>query len=562
MIGKSILNYEIKSLIGEGGMGSVYLAFHTQMNRKVAIKALLPRYMANQEIKQRFKNEASTLAHLQHPNSVGLYDYVEDESGLYLVMEYVEGMPLDEFVSNVTGPMPEERAVPIIKEILSAFSYAHQKGIVHRDIKPANIIVTQNDGVKILDFGIARLLGNGNQNLTKTGTQIGTVFYMSPEQVQGKKVDIRSDIYSLGVTFYQMLTGVNPYNGLTTEYEVYSRIVKDDLPPPQDIYPGIPDYFLAILKKALAKQPEDRFQTCDDFLNAFVVKSAINSSASSRNVESLKVNNVVNNTPVGSISKNRIGTAALVLGIIGLLASFFPFVSFLGFLLCLLAIIFGAKALSNVRKNQNLKSTKGISTAGLVMGIIGLLISLVMSIGLIYILEFQDSDNDGIINTRDMCPYAAGDFLNDGCPISDIDNDGVADEYDKCETESGPTENNGCPWPDSDEDGVLDKDDSCPDNYGQSEDGCPLNGSAIFWIQYDEADIWQGNVSIYVNGNYVGMINEWYEDTPSCGAGGCVTISRPPGYYNYVARWSDGFELKGQIEITENGCNNERFYYD
>jgi serine/threonine protein kinase len=562
MIGKSILNYEIKSLIGEGGMGSVYLAFHTQMNRKVAIKALLPRYMANEEIKQRFKNEASTLAHLQHPNIVGLYDYVEDESGLYLVMEYVEGIPLDEFVSNVTGPMPEERAVPIIKEILSAFSYAHQKGIVHRDIKPANIIVTKNDGVKILDFGIARLLGNGNQNLTKTGTQMGTVFYMSPEQVQGKKVDIRSDIYSLGVTFYQMLTGVNPYNGLTTEYEVYSRIVKDDLPPPQDIYPGIPDYFSAILKKALAKQPEDRFQTCDDFLNAFIAKSTINSSASSGNVESLKINNVVNNTPVGSISTNRIGTAALVLGIMGLLASFFPFVSFLGFLLCLLAIIFGAKALSNVRKNPNLKATKGISTAGLVMGIIGLMISLVMSIGLIYILEFQDSDNDGIINTRDMCPYAAGDFLNDGCPISDIDNDGVADEYDKCETESGPTENNGCPWPDSDEDGVLDKDDSCPDNYGQSEDGCPLNGSAIFWIQYDEADIWQGNVSIYVNGSYVGMINEWYEDTPSCGAGGCVTISRPPGYYNYVARWSDGVELKGQIEITENGCNNERFYYD
>ena len=148
MIGKSILNYEVKSLIGEGGMGSVYLASHTQVNRTVAIKSLLPQFMANEEIKQRFKNEASTLAHLQHPNIVGLFDYIEDETGMYLVMEYVEGIPLDDFITNVTGPMPEERAVPIIKEILAAFSYAHQKGIVHRDIKPANIIITQNDGAK------------------------------------------------------------------------------------------------------------------------------------------------------------------------------------------------------------------------------------------------------------------------------------------------------------------------------------------------------------------------------------------------------------------------------
>jgi len=134
MIGQTILNYKIESLLGEGGMGSVYLATHTQMSRKVAIKALLPQFMANESVKQRFKNEASTLAHLQHPNIVGLYDYLEDEKGLYLVMEYVEGTPLDDFISKVTGPMPEERAVPIMKEILQGFSYAHQKEIVHQTI--------------------------------------------------------------------------------------------------------------------------------------------------------------------------------------------------------------------------------------------------------------------------------------------------------------------------------------------------------------------------------------------------------------------------------------------
>jgi serine/threonine protein kinase len=563
MIGKSILNYEIKSLIGEGGMGSVYLATHAQVNRTVAIKSLLPQFMSNEEIKQRFKNEASTLAHLQHPNIVGLYDYVEDESGMYLVMEYVEGLPLDDFIKTVTGPMPEERALPIIKEILSAFSYAHQKGIVHRDIKPANIIITQNDGIKILDFGIARLLEDGNHNLTKTGTQMGTVFYMSPEQVQGKKVDIRSDIYSLGVTFYQMLTGVNPYAGLTTEYEVYSRIVKDDLPPPQEIYPGVPAYLATILKKALAKEPNDRFQTCEEFLEAVEskvtvahpikpIQQPVNQQQSAQ-----RINQQIPVVKQG----NGIGTAGLVFGILGLILSFIPFASFLGFLLCLLAIIFGAKGISNVRKNSNLSSTKGMSTTGLVIGIIGLLISMLMSIGLIYVLNFQDSDGDGVLNTYDICPAEYGDYLNNGCPISDMDNDGVADDSDNCLNESGPVENSGCPWSDSDEDGVLDKDDACPDTYGAGSDGCPSEGSHVFWFDADETGNWSGNVSIYVNGSYVGEINNWYNDNPGCNASGCVTVTKSPGTYRWSARSENGIEWNDGTFIIEAGeCDDNGLY--
>ena len=563
MIGKSILNYEIKSLIGEGGMGSVYLATHSQVNRTVAIKSLLPQFMANEEIKQRFKNEASTLAHLQHPNVVGLFDYVEDESGMYLVMEYVEGTPLDDFIKNVTGPMPEERALPIIKEILSAFSYAHQKGIVHRDIKPANIIITQNDGVKILDFGIARLLGDGNHNLTKTGTQMGTVFYMSPEQVQGKKVDIRSDIYSLGVTFYQMLTGVNPYIGLTTEYEVYSRIVKDDLPPPQEIYPGVPAYLATILKKALAKEPVDRFQTCEEFLAALEAKATIVTANKSipQAVNDQQSSQRVNQQMPVAKQSNGIGNAGLVMGILGLILSFIPFASFLGFLLCLLAIIFGAKGISNARKNSNLSSTKGVSTAGLVIGIIGLLISIVLSVGLIYALNFQDSDNDGIINTRDDCPDKAGDVLNGGCPISDLDEDGVEDEKDECATEAGPIENKGCPWPDSDEDGVLDKDDVCPETYGDGSDGCPSEGSHVFWFDADETGNWEGNVSIYVNNSYVGEITDWYNDNPGCNARGCVTITKSPGTYRWYARSESGLEWEqGTFEIYAGDCGENSLY--
>jgi serine/threonine protein kinase len=268
MIGNQISNYEIKSLIGEGGMGSVFLAEHTQVNRKVAIKVLFSKYLKNEEIKQRFKNEASTLAHLKHPNIVSLYDYLEDENGMFLILEYVEGKQLDDQISQITGPMPEENAIPLIKKILSAFSYAHEKGIVHRDIKPANIIVTKDNDVKILDFGIARILGDGMQGMTKTGTQMGTVFYMAPEQVKGKKADFRSDIYSLGITFYQMLTGINPYSNFNTEYEVYNSIVNEDLPPANEIYPGITKKMVLILKKALSKNPDERFQTCSEFIHA------------------------------------------------------------------------------------------------------------------------------------------------------------------------------------------------------------------------------------------------------------------------------------------------------
>jgi serine/threonine protein kinase len=522
MIGKSILNYEILSLIGEGGMGSVFLAKHTQVERVVAIKSLLPQFMSNNEIKQRFKNEASTLARLQHANIVGLFDYYEDESGMYLIMEFVEGIPLDDFIRDVTGPMPEERAVPIINRILEAFNYAHQQGIIHRDIKPANIIITKDDNVKILDFGIARLLGESNHNLTKTGTQMGTVYYMSPEQVQGKKVDIRSDIYSLGVTFYQMLTGVNPYNGLTTEYEVYSKIVKEDLAPPQEIYPGIPNYLSTVLKKALAKDPEDRFQNCEEFLTAVKSKLTLEAMPILNKVESKQVATEQRQFPIQNQNlSNGVATAGLVLGIIGLVFSFIPYASFVGIVLCFLAII--------------LKFSKGKSNAGLTMGIIGLIISIIVSILLIFNLNYKDSDGDGIIDAKDFCKNEKGVYLYDGCPIPDTDMDGVLDDSDNCVNENGPEENNGCPWPDTDSDGVL-----------------------------DDADVtgtWEGNVSIYVNGDFVGEITDWYNESPGCNASGCVTVTKPPGTYRWTARTAVGTEWQvGTFEINAGGCGENRLY--
>jgi len=289
MIGKQILNYEIKSLLGEGGMGNVYLAEHVQLGRKVAIKALHAQLVNNQSIRTRFKNEASTMAHLQHPNIVALYDYLEAPDGLFLIMEYVEGTPLDEYIRNISGPIPADRAVPMFTQILEGFKYAHGMGVVHRDIKPSNILIAKDGSMKILDFGIAKLVNEAGNKLTKTGTQMGTVFYMSPEQVQGKDVDHRSDIYALGVTFFQMLTGVCPYDGLTTEFEVYGKIVNEPLQAPGSMIPGIPAHLNTAVAVSTHKDPSYRYAGCGDFI------AAINGQATSYAPPVIPVQNTMAN---------------------------------------------------------------------------------------------------------------------------------------------------------------------------------------------------------------------------------------------------------------------------
>ena len=266
MIGNQIQNYKIISLLGEGGMGDVYLAEHVSIKRKVAIKVLKPELVKNEEIRKRFKNEASMLAHLQHPNIVGLIDYVEQEDGLFLIMEYVDGQDLDELVKEQQAPITIERAKKLMTQILEAFKYAHQNGIIHRDVKPSNVLITADDQIKVLDFGIAKLVGESQHNLTKTGTQIGTVYYMSPEQVKGKELDQRSDIYSLGVTFYELLSGVCPYRVMTTEYEIYDNIVKVPLLPLTTTMGEAYGKVWSVIEKATEKETTDRFQNCEEFI--------------------------------------------------------------------------------------------------------------------------------------------------------------------------------------------------------------------------------------------------------------------------------------------------------
>ena len=273
MMPKMIQEYQVSKLLGEGGMGNVYLAEHQKLGRKVAIKMLHRRLSRNAALRERFKNEASTLAHLQHPNIVALYDYIENEDGLFLVMEYVDGHGLDEYINTVSGPIPQERAVTMFSQILDGFQYAHDQQVVHRDIKPSNVLVNKQGVPKIMDFGIAKIL-SADKSLTKTGMQMGTVLYMSPEQVKGEKVDHRSDIYSLGITLFQMVTGQCPYSPDSTEFEVYNQIVNKPLPLPRQVYPGVSPRLEQVILKATAKSTAQRYTRCSQFKAALLGKPA------------------------------------------------------------------------------------------------------------------------------------------------------------------------------------------------------------------------------------------------------------------------------------------------
>ena len=261
MINTTIGKYKIIRLIGEGGMASVYEAEHEMLGTKVAIKVLNPILSANAQIKERFRNEAKLMASLDHPNITKVIDFDEQSQQLSIVMEFLNGEDLNQKIKS-NGPLSEREITDILTHTLSAFQYAHEKGIVHRDIKPSNIFILPNGHVKILDFGIAKLFGQGNE-MTQTGTQMGTPIYMSPEQVKAdKSIDHRSDIYSLGVTMFFALNGKPPYNSETdSQFDIFTKIVYEPLPEF-----SIDNKFNEIILKACQKNREDRIQSCNEWL--------------------------------------------------------------------------------------------------------------------------------------------------------------------------------------------------------------------------------------------------------------------------------------------------------
>jgi serine/threonine protein kinase len=288
MINTTIGKYKIIRLIGEGGMASVYEAEHEMLGTKVAIKVLNPILSANAQIKERFRNEAKLMASLDHPNINRVLDFDEQPQQLSIVMDFLAGSDLNQKIKT-NGPLSEKEIERVFSQTLSAFQYAHDKGIVHRDIKPSNIFILPDGSVKILDFGIAKLFGQGNE-MTQTGTQLGTPIYMSPEQVKAdKSIDHRSDIYSLGVTLFFAINGNPPYNPDTdSQFDIFNKIVYEPLPEisSNSKYSGI-------IKKACAKNREERFQNCNAWLSEMNNPSSDLSSATitdDKTVISNKVN--------------------------------------------------------------------------------------------------------------------------------------------------------------------------------------------------------------------------------------------------------------------------------
>src|SRR4051812_14688487 len=278
-IGRDLLDgqFQILQKIGSGGMGSVYKAAQPAMNRMVAVKILHPKLTNRKDLVSRFRREARAMSHLTHPNTVKVFLYGDlDDGSLYIVMEYLEGKNLNQVVRK-EGPMACERAVPVLIQVCGALQEAHLQGIIHRDLKPENIFLSTNGGLrdypKVLDFGLAKVtereLRPGSIMLTQEGMVFGTPEFMSPEQAQGKPLDARSDIYSLAVILYEVLTGKLPFDARTPMEYIQMHVTRPPIPIDERV-PGrrFPDGFDAMIKKALEKRPEDRYSSAADFAQA------------------------------------------------------------------------------------------------------------------------------------------------------------------------------------------------------------------------------------------------------------------------------------------------------
>ncbi|MHB8643612.1 MAG: Stk1 family PASTA domain-containing Ser/Thr kinase [Gaiellaceae bacterium] len=251
--------YRILRKLGSGGMANVYLAEDQELGRRVAIKILNDRHAGDEQFVERFRREAKNAAGLSHPNIVSIYDRGEAEGTYYIAMEYLEGRSLKELIIS-RGPAPIAITVDYARQILAALRFAHRNGIVHRDIKPHNILVDSEGRVKVTDFGIARA---GTSQMTEAGSIIGTAQYLSPEQARGAQVDQTSDLYSLGIVLYELLTGNVPYNG-DTPVEIAMKHLSATPEPPSAKRPEVPHALDSVVLRALAKDPADRYQSADE----------------------------------------------------------------------------------------------------------------------------------------------------------------------------------------------------------------------------------------------------------------------------------------------------------
>jgi eukaryotic-like serine/threonine-protein kinase len=279
---KSISHYQITGTLGQGGMGVVYKATDTTLNRTVAIKTLPPDRLADHKLRQRLMSEARAASALNHPNICTIYEVGEADGILFIAMEYVNGHALSDDIDR--GPIDIDRALDIAIQVSKALTHAHRGNIVHRDIKPSNIAVTEEGSVKILDFGLARLIDQidsradtQHQPLTEEGQVVGTVAYMSPEQLNAEEIDARSDLFSLGVVLYEMIRGQRPFRGDTLAQVIRSTLA-DQPESLRTTNTSVPAELDRVIGRALAKNRDDRYATTKDLLqDLLTLKDSLNS---------------------------------------------------------------------------------------------------------------------------------------------------------------------------------------------------------------------------------------------------------------------------------------------
>lgn len=261
--GRQIGDYEILGVLGAGGMGKVFKVRNVISDRIEAMKVLLPDLAGREDLAGRFLREIKVLAALDHPNIAALRTALTLQNQLVMIMEYVEGTTLEDVLTK--GQIPAREAVNYVDQVLDALSYAHRKNVIHRDIKPANMMLTPGGVIKLMDFGIAR--SGDERTLTMTGTTLGSVYYMSPEQVKGAPLDARSDLYSLGVSLYEMVTGERPFRA-DSDYSLMAAQVQQQPKPPIEVRSDLPPLLNDVILTVMAKDPQQRFQSADAFRRA------------------------------------------------------------------------------------------------------------------------------------------------------------------------------------------------------------------------------------------------------------------------------------------------------
>ncbi|HEY6017855.1 MAG TPA: protein kinase, partial [Gaiellaceae bacterium] len=254
--------YELEELVGTGGMSSVFRAHDKLLDRKVALKVLHPQFGDDDEYVERFRREARSVARLSHPNVVTVIDRGEEDGRQFIVFEYVDGENLKNLIDR-SGALPLETAVALAHQIARALAFAHENGLVHRDVKPQNVLLNGDGRAKVTDFGIARSM-DVKHGMTQTGTVLGTSDYIAPEQAQGQPVSAQTDVYSLGVVLYELLTGETPFRG-ENFVAVAMQHINEPPPSARAVRPEVPPRLDAALQRAMAKEPADRFPSMDAF---------------------------------------------------------------------------------------------------------------------------------------------------------------------------------------------------------------------------------------------------------------------------------------------------------